>query len=174
MVVCKLFIASFLSVSFIHKIFQFKITKYLNYKWFWKEGKNLVKGRCSFLCLSSFLWHGIASFDEETAQWVRGPRWSRFTWTKQKWRQRENAKCSPLGSFQFISPSFSLTQVQKNTKKNFWYREYNILGFSLRCYSDLSSGEASRCEERKGFRSCFVKYDKGSKVFKIQIGTDML
>ena len=35
-------------------------------------------------------------------------------------------------------------------------------GSSLRCYSDYSSlREATRCELRKGFRSCYIKYDKG-------------
>ena len=112
--------------------------------------------------LVSFLWHGIASFDDETAQWVRGRRRSRVAWTHQEWRRRKDAKCTPLGSFQFISPSFSLTQVQMTLRKMLWDTKYTLLvGFSLRCYSDLSSGEASRCEERKGFRSCFVKYDKG-------------
>ena len=37
------------------------------------------------------------------------------------------------------------------------------LGFSLRCFSDTSLKEAERCEQRKGFRSCFIKYrGKGS------------
>ena len=66
------------------------------------------------------------------------------------------------------------TSTEKHIEKIYDKQNITFLGFSLRCYSDLSSGEASRCEERKGFRSCFVKYDKGSKVFKIQIGTDML
>jgi len=35
-------------------------------------------------------------------------------------------------------------------------------GFSLRCFSDASLKEAERCEQRKGFRSCFIKYRDGS------------
>ena len=32
---------------------------------------------------------------------------------------------------------------------------------ALKCFSDVAMDEVSRCEQRKGFRSCFIKYDQG-------------
>merc|ERR1712241_1023369 len=31
---------------------------------------------------------------------------------------------------------------------------------ALKCFSDVAMEEVSRCEQRKGFRSCFIKYDQ--------------
>ena len=37
-------------------------------------------------------------------------------------------------------------------------------GCTLRCFSDSSSlRETTRCEVRKGFRSCYIKYNQGIK-----------
>merc|ERR1712062_732572 len=35
---------------------------------------------------------------------------------------------------------------------------------ALKCFSDVATDEGSRCEQRKGFRSCFIKYDQGGGV----------
>ena len=35
---------------------------------------------------------------------------------------------------------------------------------ALKCFSDVAMEEVSRCEQRKGFRSCFIKYDQGESV----------
>ena len=41
-----------------------------------------------------------------------------------------------------------------------------ILGYCLRCFADISLREATRCEQRKGFRSCYIKYDEGCRFRK--------
>ena len=38
------------------------------------------------------------------------------------------------------------------------------LGLGLKCFSDLGGLEMTLCEERKGFRTCFLKYDNGKTV----------
>ena len=42
-----------------------------------------------------------------------------------------------------------------------------FLGFSLKCFSDLAGLEVAMCEERKGFRTCFLKYDQGMMNYKL-------
>ena len=42
--------------------------------------------------------------------------------------------------------------------------QFVLLGFCLKCYSDVHSQEMELCEERKGFRTCFIKYDHGKKT----------
>ena len=42
-----------------------------------------------------------------------------------------------------------------------------FLGFSLKCFSDLAGLEVAMCEERKGFRTCFLKYDHGMMNYKL-------
>ena len=37
-----------------------------------------------------------------------------------------------------------------------------MLVSALKCFSDVAMDEVSRCEQRKGFRSCFIKYDQGT------------
>ena len=41
---------------------------------------------------------------------------------------------------------------------------YLLLVAALKCFSDVATEEVSRCEQRKGFRSCFIKYDQGESV----------
>merc|ERR1719361_2032838 len=35
---------------------------------------------------------------------------------------------------------------------------------SLKCFSDVGATETTRCAERKGLQTCFIKYDQGSSV----------
>ena len=38
---------------------------------------------------------------------------------------------------------------------------------ALKCFSDVARQEVSRCEQRKGFRSCFIKYDQGKELLHL-------
>ena len=42
-----------------------------------------------------------------------------------------------------------------------------VTGLCLKCFSDTQGLETARCEERRGFRTCFVKYDQGTLDHKI-------
>ena len=47
-----------------------------------------------------------------------------------------------------------------------------IPGLSLKCYSDLAGLQWTNCDQRKGFRTCYTKYDPGkqpSHAYKIEI-----
>merc|ERR1711890_4416 len=35
---------------------------------------------------------------------------------------------------------------------------------ALKCFSDVGATETTRCAERKGLRTCFIKYDQDSSV----------
>ena len=38
-----------------------------------------------------------------------------------------------------------------------------IAGLSLKCYSDREGLQWTRCDEQKGFLTCFTKYDQSKK-----------
>ena len=60
----------------------------------------------------------------------------------------------PTGQRKFNFRKVSVLQLQ-----------FVLLGFCLKCYSDVHSQEMELCEERKGFRTCFIKYDHGKKTY---------
>ena len=39
--------------------------------------------------------------------------------------------------------------------------KYSVPGVSLKCYSDLAGLQWTQCDQRKGFRTCYTKYDPG-------------
>ena len=48
----------------------------------------------------------------------------------------------------------------KNNKTNSHGNQ--IPGLSLKCYSDLAGLQWTNCDQRKGFRTCYTKYDPGN------------
>lgn len=56
----------------------------------------------------------------------------------------------PTGQRKFNLRKVSVLQLQ-----------FVLVGLTLKCYSDVHSQEMELCEERKGFRTCFIKYDHG-------------
>ena len=75
-------------------------------------------------------------------------------------------------------PIYKSTNLQTSANSSFWIKNcfvsfpvfslkwfnfsttlFYCLGLGLKCYSDVLGKHWTQCEEKKGFRTCFTKYD---------------
>ena len=81
------------------------------------------------------------------------------------------AQCSDQCISSALSSS-SYPQVQPSASQTDWLTLTLCSVFSLKCFSDPEGVEMSLCEEKRGYRTCFIKYDHSKSKLVLRIRSD--